>query len=87
MFVKKVFIKLYLKLIFFSLIFFLGINSSVISAVLTEEELKYIEEQNEEFNDKENKEYIKYEDIKEKKTKKKPFIFFGSKKKKIKRKS
>ena len=82
MFVKKVFNKLYLKLIFFSLIFFLSINSPVISAVLTEEELKYIEEQSKKSDDKEDKEYIKYEDIKEKKIKKKPFIFFGSQKKK-----
>ena len=86
MFVKKVFNKLYLKLIFFSLIFFLNINSPVISAVLTEEELKYIEEQTKKSDDKEDKEYIKYEDIKEKKIKKKPFIFFGSKKKKVKKK-
>jgi len=86
MFVKKVFNKLYLKLIFFSLIFFLSINSPVISAVLTEEELKYIEEQSKKSDDKEDKEYIKYEDIKEKKIKKKPFIFFGSQKKKVKKK-
>ena len=87
MFVKKVFNKLYLKIIFFSLIFFISINSSAISAVLTEEELKYIEEQSTESNDDEGGEdYIKYEDIKEKKTKKKPFIFFGSKKKKLKKK-
>ena len=87
MFVKKVFNKLYLKIIFFSLIFFISINSSAISAVLTEEELKYIEEQSTESNDDEGGEdYIKYEDIKEKKTKKNPFIFFGSKKKKLKKK-
>ena len=87
MFVKKVFNKLYLKIIFFSLIFFISINSSAISAVLTEEELKYIEEQSTESNDdKDEESYIKYEDIKEKKTKKNPFIFFGSKKKKLKKK-
>ena len=88
MFVKKVFNKLYLKIIFFSLIFFISINSSAISAVLTEVELKYIEEQSTESNDdKDEESYIKYEDIKEKKTKKNPFIFFGSKKKKIKKES
>ena len=76
MFVKKAFNKLYLKLIFFSLIFFLGLNHLTLSAVLTEEELKYIEEQREESND-DGDEYIKYEDIKEQKTKKNPFIFFG----------
>ena len=66
MFVKKVFNKLYLKIIFFSLIFFISINSSAISAVLTEEELKYIEEQSTESNDDEGGEdYIKYEDIKD----------------------
>jgi len=85
MFVKKVFNKLYFKLIFFSLIFFLGLNHLTLSAVLTEEELKYIEEQSEKSND-DGDEYIKYEDIKEQKTKKNPFIFFGSKKKKAKKK-
>ena len=85
MFVKKVFNKLYFKLIFFSLIFFLGLNHLTLSAVLTEEELKYIEEQSEGSND-DGDEYIKYEDIKEQKTKKNPFIFFGSKKKKVKKK-
>ena len=85
MFVKKVFNKLYFRLIFFSLIFFLGLNHLALSAVLTEEELKYIEEQSEESNYDGDK-YIKYEDIKEQKTKKNPFIFFGSKKKKAKKK-
>ena len=45
MFVKKVLYKLYLKLIFFSLVFFLSTSNLVISAVLTEEEIKYIESQ------------------------------------------
>ena len=57
MFVKKVFNKLYFKLIFFSLIFFLGLNHLTLSAVLTEEELKYIEEQSEKSND-DGDEYI-----------------------------
>ena len=60
MFVKKAFNKLYLKLIFFSLIFLLGINDLAISDVLTEEELKYIEQQSKEPKD--GDEYIKYED-------------------------
>ena len=81
MFVKKAFNKLYLKLIFFSLIFLLGINDLAISDVLTEEELKYIEQQSKEPKD--GDEYIKYEDIKKKKRKKKNFSFFRIKKKKI----
>ena len=59
MFVKKVFNKLYVKIIFFSLIFFISINSSAISAVLTEEELKYIEEQSTESNDDKDEESYK----------------------------
>ena len=66
MFAKKVFNKLYLKLIFFSLVFFLSINHSAITAVLTEDEIKYIESQKEDSNDES---YIKYEDIEEKKKK------------------
>ena len=67
MFVKKVLYKLYLKLIFFSLVFFLSTSNLVISAVLTEEEIKYIESQNENPDDEES--YIKYEDIEKKKKK------------------
>ena len=44
MFVKKVLYKLYLKLIFFSLVFFLSTSNLVISAVLTEEEIKAVKE-------------------------------------------
>ena len=84
MFVKKVLYKLYLKLIFFSLVFFLSTTNLVISAVLTEEEIKYIESQSKNL-EKEDK-YIQYEDIKEKKSKPNPFNFFGITKKKKKKK-
>ena len=89
MFVKKVLYKLYLKLIFFSLVFFLSTSNLVISAVLTEEEIKYIESQTKDIEKKDK--YIQYEDIKEKKPKINPFNFFGTskktkKKKKIKKK-
>ena len=86
MFVKKVFNKLYLKLIFFSLVFFLSINQLAISAVLTEDEIKYIESQNENPDDEES--YIKYEDIEKKKKKLDPFKIFKKKKtsKKVKKK-
>ena len=53
MFVKKVLYKLYLKLIFFSLVFFLSTSNLVISAVLTEEEIKYIESQSKDSKKKE----------------------------------
>ena len=79
MIVKKTSYKLYFKLIYFSLVIFLSISNLAISAVLTEEEIKYIESQSEDSN-KDGK-YIKYEDIKEKKPKKNPFIFFGISKK------
>ena len=88
MFLKKVFYKLYLKLIFFSLIFFLSTGNLALSAVLTEEEIRYIESQSKDSEQKED-EYIKYKDIKEKKEKKTPFNFFGiskkNKKKQIKK--
>lgn len=79
MLVKNVPIKLYFKLIFFSFIFFLFINSSVSAGVLTEEELKYIESQN--GKDSAKKDYIEYEDLDEKEEEKSPFSFFGIKKK------
>ena len=63
MFLKKVFYKLYLKLIFFSLIFFLSTGNLALSAVLTEEEIRYIESQSKDSEKKED-EYIKYKDIK-----------------------
>ena len=88
MFLKKVFYKLYLKLIFFSLIFFLSTGNLALSAVLTEEEIRYIESQSKDSEKKED-EYIKYKDIKEKKEKKTPFNLFGiskkNKKKQIKK--
>ena len=59
MFVKKVLYKLYLKLIFFSLVFFLSTSNLVISAVLTEEEIKYIESQTKDTEKKDK--YIQYE--------------------------
>ena len=79
MIVKKTSYKLYFKLIYFSLVIFLSISNLTISAVLTEEEIKYIESQSEDLN-KDDK-YIRYEDIKENKLKKNPFIFFGTSKK------
>ena len=88
MIVKKTSYKLYFKLIYFSLVIFLSISNLAISAVLTEEEIKYIESQSEDLN-KDDK-YIRYEDIKENKPKKNPFFFFGlakkTKKKKIEKK-
>ena len=84
MFVKKIFYKLYLKLIFFSLVFFLSTSNLAISAVLTEEEIKYIESQTK--NSQKEDKYIQYEDIKEKKPKINPFNFFGIKKKTKKKK-
>ena len=41
--------KLYFKLIYFSLVIFLSISNLAISAVLTEEEIKYIESQSEDL--------------------------------------
>ena len=88
MIVKKTSYKLYFKLIYFSLVIFLSISNLAISAVLTEEEIKYIESQSEDL--KKDDKYIRYEDIKENKPKKNPFIFFGTtkkiKKKKIEKK-
>ena len=85
MFVKKASNKLYLRLFFSSLIFFLSIINLSISAVLTEEEIKYIESQTKDENIK-DQDYIEYKDIK-KKTKRNPFnIFRESKKKKEKKK-
>ena len=84
MIVKKTSYKLYFKLIYFSLVIFLSISNLAISAVLTEEEIKYIESQSEDLN-KDDK-YIRYEDIKENKPKKNPFIFFGTSKKTKKKK-
>ena len=88
MIAKKTFYKLYFKLICLSLVIFLSINNLAMSAVLTEEEIKYIESQSKDSN-KDGK-YIQYEDIKEKKPKKNPFIFFGipkkTKKEKIEKK-
>ena len=82
--VKKVFLKLYPKIFFFSFIFFLSTSSLAISAVLTEEEIKYIESQSKDGND-DDESYIDYQDV-EKKTKKTPFNFFGLSKKKTKKK-
>ena len=84
MIVKKTSYKLYFKLIYFSLVIFLSISNLAISAVLTEEEIKYIESQSEDLN-KDDK-YIRYEDIKENKLKENPFIFFGTSKKTKKKK-
>ena len=84
MIVKKTSYKLYFKLIYFSLVIFLSISNLAISAVLTEEEIKYIESQSEDLN-KDDK-YIRYEDIKKEKPKKNPFIFFGTSKKTKKKK-
>ena len=84
MIAKKTFYKLYFKLICLSLVIFLSISNLAMSAVLTEEEIKYIESQSEDSN-KDGK-YIKYEDIKEQKTKKNPFIFLAQKRKKQKKK-
>ena len=67
MIVKKTSYKLYFKLIYFSLVIFLSISNLAISAVLTEEEIRYIESQTNDSDD--DNEYIKYEDIKEKKQK------------------
>ena len=50
MIVKKTSYKLYFKLIYFSLVIFLSISNLAISAVLTEEEIKYIESQSEDLN-------------------------------------
>ena len=62
---------------------FLSISNLAMSAVLTEEEIKYIESQSEDSN-KDGK-YIKYEDIKEKKQKRNPFNFFSVTNKKKKK--
>ena len=77
--------KLYFKLICFSLIFFFNISTFLNAAVLTEEDIKYIESQTKDLDDGE--EYIKYEDIKVKTQKKNPFNFFIIIKKKKKKKS
>ena len=76
---KKALYKLYLKFFIFSLLISLSLYSNSNSAVLTEEELKYIESQSdlEKEDEKDKKTYIEYEDI-EKKEKKNPFIFFGT---------
>ena len=84
MIAKKTFYKLYFKLICFSLVIFLSISNLGMSAVLTKEEIKYIESQSKDLN-KDDK-YIRYEDIKENKPKKNPFIFFGTSKKTKKKK-
>ena len=77
--------KLYPKLIFFSLVFLLILSNFALSAVLTEEEIKYIESQLEKSKDKDdNENYIKYEEIENKE--KKVFDFFGINKKKKKKK-
>ena len=83
---KKALYKLYLKFFIFSLLISLSLYSNSNSAVLTEEELKYIESQSdlEKEDEKDKKTYIEYEDI-EKKEKKNPFIFFGTSKKKKKK--
>ena len=83
MIAKKTFYKLYFKLICLSLVIFLSISNLAMSAVLTEEEIKYIESQSEDSN-KDGK-YIKYEDIKEKKQKRNPFNFFSVTNKKKKK--
>ena len=68
---KKALYKLYLKFFIFSLLISLSLYSNSNSAVLTEEELKYIESQSdlEKEDEKDKKTYIEYEDI-EKKEKK-----------------
>ena len=77
MLIKKIFYKLYLKLIFFSLVFFLNTINLAIPAVLTEEEIKYIESQKKKSDEDKKKEYIQYKNIeKEKKLKKPKFNFF-----------
>ncbi len=83
MFLIKNFFKLYLTLTSFYLIFFFNIQFIATAAVLTEEDIKYIES----MDDKDDKDlYIKYEDI-EKKKKLNPFNFFNkSNKKKLKKK-
>ena len=85
---KKALYKLYLKFFIFSLLISLSLYSNSNSAVLTEEELKYIESQSdlEKEDEKDKKTYIEYEDI-EKKEKKNPFSFFGTFKKKKKKAS
>ena len=85
---KKALYKLYLKFFIFSLLISLSLYSNSNSAVLTEEELKYIESQSdlEKEDEKDKKTYIEYEDI-EKKEKKNPFSFFGRFKKKKKKAS
>ena len=75
--------KLYFKLICFSLIFFFSISTFLNAAVLTEEEIRYIESQTNDSND--DNEYIKYENIKEKKQKRNPFNFFSVTNKKKKK--
>ena len=69
-------IKLYFKLICFSLIFFFNYNLFSNAAVLTEEDIKYIEDSKKETEDENKDAYITYEDI-EVKEKKSPFNFFG----------
>ena len=76
--------KLYFKLICFSLIFFFNISTFLNAAVLTEEDIKYIESQTKDLDDGE--EYIKYEDIKVEIPKKNPFNFFSIIKKKKEKK-
>tara|TARA_B100001123_G_scaffold446737_1_gene602063 strand:+ start:2053 stop:3402 length:1350 start_codon:yes stop_codon:yes gene_type:complete len=78
-------IKLYFKLICFSLIFFFNYNLFSNAAVLTEEDIKYIEDSKKETEDENKDAYITYEDI-EVKEKKSPFNFFGVIKKKKKTK-
>ena len=81
---KKNIYKLYFRLICFSLIFFFILTNYSFSAVLTEEDIKYIESQTED-DDESEEGYIQYEDIKKKK-KNTPFIFFNKSKKKKKKK-
>ena len=83
---KKALYKLYLKFFIFSLLISLSLYSNSNSAVLTEEELKYIESQSdlEKEDEKDKKTYIEYEDIEKKE--KKILLFFLEHLKKRKKK-
>ena len=86
MFLIKKFFKLYIILTSFLLVFFFNLNFVVKAAVLTEEDIKYIESVDDN-KDKDTDTYIKYEEIEKKKKKLNPFNFFNkSKKKQIKKK-
>ena len=85
----KNFYKLYLIIICFYLIFFFNTSFLAKAAVLTEDDIKYIESiENNGDQDDNDDSYIKYEDVEKKKKKKlNPFNFFSkSNKKKLKKK-